>query len=704
MKTFADDTGRSDGYTRNGQDTANGSVLNERIQNEKASAGEGKSAQTGKYTRFFPHATLFAMICAILLMDAILPLRNLWFHESTLTQLGSWPVIPSLVLFPGWIVIPPIRQTHVTGIPDILPSWGTLVLLVGAFIIVFLTYIFALRRLPTCISRRFVMISTLILGLLFTTIPIVTSPDLYSYIAYARIGILHGLNPLTTIPRTIQGDVIYKYIEWVDQPSAYGPAWTLLTCFFQWIFVVCGIGNYVLPMVLCLRLWGLMMHLSSVALIWSISGSLQRLHGIASQKKRLHATLAFAWNPLLLLEACTNAHNDTTLLFLLLAAIWFLVRAQLGVHRLRWPCQLTWLSPGIRARIMYLAPTIMLALGTCLKINLILLAPGLFFYQWLQENEYPARRRLKRVGGLVFFYVGLIIGLYAPFWQNGAIFNVFRVNPAAYRSINTLPDTFSHLYNGIVAALGFPLGATIGSPAEHFLHTLSMGIFILCYIGLCWQVFRVPARMRGIHGLVCWLTVTWLFYCGIGSPWFWPWYMVTFFGLYSLVEASKPAQAYLVEQFEQQSRQISVSRLFEQFQAQLLQPRVVRMFTFSMLTLYCFSTWGPQHTFIPFLPGFLCSSLSGIWSWALPFLSFVTPQQRNGILPNTLREMKVRFTRKAQFTFAPGLLALLTWLIVGRIAQPDHATEPFNGAPFVQAAQQSQERSDPGRSAPEGQN
>jgi hypothetical protein len=622
MKTFADDTDRSDEFSGQIQDEVSDRPSDARLlPGAKSARGDGKAGPPRRYTRFFPYATLAAMVCAILLMDAILPLRDLWFHESTLTQLGVWPVVPSLLLFPGWSVIPPIPHVHVYGVPDLLASWITTAMLLGAFAVVFLVYIFALRRLPTRVSQRFVMRSTLALGLLFLTIPVVTSPDLYSYIAYARIGIVHGLNPLTTIPRTIHTDVIYTYISWVDQPSAYGPSWTLLTCLFQGIFSLVGLGNYIISMVLTLRLWGLAMHLSSVWLIWSISGSLQRLHGIVSQEKRLRTTLAFAWNPLLLLEACTNAHNDTTLLFVLLLAIWFLVRRHLDVEPGPAPRWLAWLGPLARARLAYVAPAVLLALGTCLKINLVLLAPGLFFYQWLQEAEQPRAQRLKRVGGSIAAYVGVIVALYAPFWNGGAIFNVFAVNPAASRTINTLPDTLSHLYNGFVAALGFPVGAPIGSPAEHFLHTLSMGIFVLIYAALCWQVVRNPQQLRNIHGLVRWLALVWLLYCAVGSPWFWPWYMVTFFGLYALFECSKPAQAYLEEEFPvTRFGQVSISRQFERLQALLLRPGLVRALAFSMLTLYCFVTWGPQHTFLPFLPGFVWSYFGGLWAWGLPLL------------------------------------------------------------------------------------
>lgn len=619
MKTFADDTNRSGVGTRH---LSNNTLSEAHLLLEKAAQGGAKSPVPGKYTRFFPYVTFCAMFCAVLLMDAILPLRNLWFHEALLTQLGSWPVAPSLALFPGWSIVPPIPPFSLQSAPDPLLSWGTLTLLCGAFALVCLIYIFALRRLPQQISRSFIIKTTLILGLLFMLIPVVTSSDIYSYIAYARIWVMHGLNPLTTIPGVLHNkDVVYGYVFWRDQPSAYGPTWTLLTSFFQWIFAVCGLGGFVLPMLLILRLWGLAMHISSVYLVWSIGGSLQRLHGIASARKRLFATLAFAWNPLLLLEACTNAHNDTTLLFFMLLAIWFLVRVQVGAEVQAPNRFIGRLTPAMRSWLLYLAPSLLLALGTSLKVNLLILVPGLFFYQWLQEEGRPVPQRLKRVGASVAAYMGGIVALYAPFWQGGAILAVFKVNPSTSRSINTLPDTLGHLYNGVAAALGFPLGAPVGSPAEHFFHTLSMGLFVLVYAGLCWQVLRSPGSMRSIHGLVRWMALIWLFYCSIGSPWFWPWYLVMFFGLYALIEASKPAQVYIEEQFAgQASKPASVTRLFKRFQDQLLQPGVIRMLTFSMLTLYCFGTWGPAHSFVPGLPGFQWAYLTGVWVWLLPLL------------------------------------------------------------------------------------
>src|SRR5205823_2346377 len=158
----------------------------------------------------------------------------------------------------------------------------------------------------------------------------------------------------------------YPYIYWVQQPSAYGPTWAIITCGLQWLALQYG-STSIFSMVLLLRFFSLAMHLGSVFLVWSISGHLQRLYPFISLRRRTQATLALAWNPFLLFEACIHAHNDTTILFLILLALWFLVLHIRGMSQ------------------AYLLSAAILALAACLKITFVLLAPGLFLFLWAQQ-------------------------------------------------------------------------------------------------------------------------------------------------------------------------------------------------------------------------------------------------------------------------------------------------------------------------------
>ncbi len=544
--------------------------------------------------KLFPFAILLAMECAILLLDAVIPLYGLGvtFRDALLTRLGIWPLLPTLLLFPHWNIIPALHGAHIPTQFINLGFGAETAMLFCVLLIVFLLYVLALRRLLHSIGRRYIILSTLLLGITCLLIPIVTSPDLYSYIAYARIGVIYHLNPLITLPTAIRIDPVFRHLYWKDQPSAYGPTWIALTSLMQSVTNILD-TKAILPMLLGLRLLGLLTHLGSTLLIWSLGGHLQRQSGTISSEKRVLATLAFAWNPLLLFEACVNAHNDSTVLFLVLLSLWFLVRHPLQAHM--WN---------------FLSATAILAIATCLKLNVALLFPGLLLFLLAQQpatqragaRVYPSR--LAQLSLSVLTYAGIIILLYAPFWQNGAYLKVFQVNPGTIRDINSISDVLTRIINSILAGFGSPVAPNIGSPAEHVTHTLSIVIFVGLYAFFCWRALHTPHRINTLPRLIRWLALVWLLYCFIGSPWYWPWYIVTFFGLYALIEAINDSDRPFLS--------------FLQF------PFAARLLAFSMLTVYCFYAFGSIT--VPGLPSLTWVSLNGLWIWIVPLCARLKPE------------------------------------------------------------------------------
>ena len=536
-----------------------------------------------KSYNFIPLLLFLLMECASLLLYAVLPLRGLWFHEALLTVMGAWILWPTFLLFPGLHVLPPIPHVTIAGTPYIPRSAIESLFLFGAFLIVFGVYIYMLRRLPQHINSRYIAITTLLLGLTFTFIPVVTSSDVYAYIAYARIGVLYHLNPLTTLPTAIPHDAIYNYLSWKDQPSAYGPVWIAITSFLQWLMLIFN-SQYLLPILIALRFLGVVAHLACTWLIWQISGRLTHSTNPQASHRRLLATLAFAWNPLLLLEACTNAHVDVVTLFFLLLALWFLVQ-----------------KPYLTLRTV-LFSVALLALASCIKINIVLLFP--FFLLFLSTTPM---QRLQKLLWATLTFAGIIVLLYAPFWQNGALLNLLKVSPVTTRNINSPAQFFAFLYNSISTRLGYPVGVFIGSPAEHIAHTLTTVVFVLAYLALCGYVLRYRHLISTPRSLIRLLALAWLLYC-IGSPWFWPWYLVTFFGLYALLMAT-----------EQDTPQASSNTFLHATCNALLSSPVVALLTLTMLDMYCFYAWAFAHSFIRGLPDFQWQYLSGIYIW-LPLL------------------------------------------------------------------------------------
>jgi len=526
--------------------------------------------------RYLPFVLFSMMGAAFLLVDAILPLKGIGSFDALLSHTSSVFLLPTHLFFPNQaitLLVPSMRS----AMPTPTTSWKETAYLYSAFLMLFLVYLAALHYLPQLISRRFLFTSTLFLGILCLCIPVVTSSDVFSYIAYARIGMIYHLNPLTTWPIVIRFDPIFTYIYWAKQPSAYGPVWASVTCFFQWLVRFSG-SSGPLRMLVVLRLFGLTMHLSSTLLIWSISGHLQRVTACFSPQQRMRATLAFAWNPLLLFEACVNAHVDATLLFFVLLAIWFLVR--------RTPLHL---SSCLLAAATF-------AVATCVKMNIIFLLPGLLLFVSVQRL-----RNYSQVLATLATYVMTILMLYIPFWQGNATLDVILINPAATHNTNSIATFLSHLYKGIMH--GNAYSPTLAKPtaSDMLTHTMSIAIFVLLYAILCWQAIRHPASIKSIPHLIRWMALVWLLYCAIGSPWFYPWYLVTFFGLFALLEASSTRQQW--------------SFSFLQL------PLATRILAFSALSFYCFSTWGALHAFLPFPRGFLWNYLCGLWIWVLPLLA-----------------------------------------------------------------------------------
>ncbi|HLG79180.1 MAG TPA: hypothetical protein VKX46_22405, partial [Ktedonobacteraceae bacterium] len=425
------------------------------------------------------------------------------------------------------------------------------------------------------ITFRFLFISTLCIGIAYVLLPVITSQDVFSYIAYARMLVIYHLDPFTTIPTSIYTDSVYPFLFWINQPSIYGPTWLILTAALQWLALGLGLHS-VLAIEVLLRLFGLVMHLGATWLLWLLSGHMRDLNvdgwvpeTPVQRQKRLRAVLAFAWNPFLLLEACVNAHNDTTILFIVLGALWFLAQSQSRQTR--------------RSPWAYLLAALVLAVAACVKITLLIFLPALLLYLWMRwATRARYQRAVVEVVAASGIYLCTMVLLYAPFWHQESLRYVFQVAPTASRDVNSLYETvasiYAHFSGGSLSDNLAP-----GTSAEVFSHSLSTILFA-CVFGIyCLRSIRSPVLINTFPALVSWMAWAWLLYCIIGSPWFWPWYTTTFFGLAALVEA---AHAY-------KKRSVPWLSLF------------VCLLAVSMMSMYSFGNWVPETS----------SSFLSQWRW-----------------------------------------------------------------------------------------
>lgn len=157
------------------------------------------------------------------------------------------------------------------------------------------------RRLPASA----ILATILSVHLLLLLGPPLISRDVFGYLAFARMGALHGLDPYTHFPATIRSDGIFTFIGWPYQHSPYGPLFTLAS----YALVPLGIAGAV---------WALkaLAVIASLVSVRLTSRAGERMGGSGS-----YAAAFLGLNPVLLVFAVGGAHNDTLLIALLSLAL-----------------------------------------------------------------------------------------------------------------------------------------------------------------------------------------------------------------------------------------------------------------------------------------------------------------------------------------------------------------------------------------------
>ncbi|MDX6638935.1 MAG: alpha,6-mannosyltransferase [Solirubrobacterales bacterium] len=147
----------------------------------------------------------------------------------------------------------------------------------------------------------------------FALAPPLLSLDVFSYISYARLGVLHGLNPYATAPAAIPHDAAAMRVEdFQGATSVYGPLFTL--------------GSYPLGLIgVPAALWAMKALCAGAVLgIASLVGRLAERRGISPAR-----AIAFvALNPLVLVQVVGGPHNDALMVLALCGGVLLLTEGR----------------------------------------------------------------------------------------------------------------------------------------------------------------------------------------------------------------------------------------------------------------------------------------------------------------------------------------------------------------------------------------
>ena len=146
----------------------------------------------------------------------------------------------------------------------------------------------------TALSLRVVWTTIALVVVAFALAPPLLSQDVFSYIDYARLGVVHDLNPYVAVPADMRSDPSFAHLGWPIAVSAYGPLFTLTTYLVGQASVATA-------------LWVLKaLAAASVLGVAALCARLAPARGVDPRR----AAVFVALNPLVLVHVVGGAHND----------------------------------------------------------------------------------------------------------------------------------------------------------------------------------------------------------------------------------------------------------------------------------------------------------------------------------------------------------------------------------------------------------
>jgi Glycosyltransferase family 87 len=359
--------------------------------------------------------------------------------------LGHSPLIPKSPQIAGWLKGLGERLGYRVFLIAILIS-------VGAY-----TGLLALARRSrdVVVSKRWALALIVSLHVIVFAGPILLSTDVFSYIAYARMGVEHGLNPYTHGPSAIAGDAVYQYVghDWRHVATAYGPLYTLLS----YPLAPLGLKGALWAM----KLVALLASAGTLALVWRCAR--------ARQLDPAWAILAVGANPIYVIYGLGGAHNDLIMLLAMMAAV-----------------SLTLLERPSARREAAAAATVVA--GALVKATVAALLPFMIL----------SRRRLAPIlGALGALVLGALVG-YVAFGVHGIDVVAALNRDAAFVSTDSFATEIAHLF-----------GKPGVFPIDHDLLKASLVLIILHLMWRTWRGYDWVAA-SGWTLLAISVTSTWL--------------------------------------------------------------------------------------------------------------------------------------------------------------------------------------------------
>ncbi len=179
----------------------------------------------------------------------------------------------------------------------------------AAIVVMFIAYVWVLRCAPR-VPVGWVVGAIVLVHAIFLISPPLALTDMFNYINYGRMEVVHNLNPYTTIPvLEPHTDPSYALSNWHELLSPYGPLFTLLT------FAVVPLG-------VAGSFWALKgilvaASLAIILLVWKCA----RLLG----REPVGAIVLVGLNPIVLVWGLGAGHNDFLMILCIMVGFYLLL-------------------------------------------------------------------------------------------------------------------------------------------------------------------------------------------------------------------------------------------------------------------------------------------------------------------------------------------------------------------------------------------
>ena len=269
----------------------------------------------------------------------------------------------------------------------------------------------------------------------------ITALDVVLYVVRARLWALYGGSPMVAVPDSFPQDPYIRFAgEYTNEVSPYGPLWELIAQIPIQLGILDIAGG-----VIAMKVISLISYIGMAVLVGWYARHAALQHTPQSNVSGLTALTFFALNPMVLMEAIGNGHNDITMLAFMTLGLVLWQRSQ-------W----AWAAMA-------------LTLATLVKITGLILLPLFGITALVAAPDW--RTRITRGLGIA------------------AIF--FITAGVAYRITGPFPDVFAGAQHAMFGRAGYSPSYAIQVVAREFyphegvielvLANLTRGIFILYF-------------------------------------------------------------------------------------------------------------------------------------------------------------------------------------------------------------------------------